>query len=151
VTITETDWTYFTLGIVTIPPGGRMLGGADGANYATLGLAAERISGSGYLEMDCLVLIPMSEGFVSVAHEEAGLWNGDTSVIQYADGKSVGGMTYSTLHWGAARHQIVGGLPIGNGIVVIAADRGNQSVKTDTVDVDISAMQRWRGLRGNET
>ena len=60
VYIDNTGWKLIELGQVTFPPSGfrENIGGNLTGKYTTFFLHAERLSGSGSLDMDCLYLIP---------------------------------------------------------------------------------------------
>lgn len=63
VYISNTSWKLIELGQVMIPAGGyrdeyNLAGYAELATYFTMAIDAERLSGSGSLDMDCLYLIP---------------------------------------------------------------------------------------------
>lgn len=136
---------------------------------------AERISGSGALRIDGVVLIPL-EGFVKLDNYPIG-GIGET-VTPMSDGKLYGvqapnldtyGLLYSqivyqppgypesgtlTIAWtprAAATATISGGIPPGNGIMVTAANsyHAGANWKTNAVSVVARYAERWRNLRGN--
>jgi hypothetical protein len=149
VPIASTSWQFYDLGTAR-NPGHRMIGGEDYLDHVLFGIAAERVSGAGSLEMDCLMFVPIEEGFVfaKVITPGSGL---PASVFRSADGKVFGYTTGANTAYSLIEPKAKGGLPLGSGIGVIAAERDGQSVLTDTVDVDLSVYQRWETLRGADT
>jgi hypothetical protein len=101
--------------------------------------------------MDCLVLIPVDEGFVHIDTDSA-RGSGEVAVAQYADGNYAGYQTDGGQIVGvAAKANVTGGVPPGSCAVVIAAERETQSVLTDTCDILLKVYQRWESLRGADT
>ena len=149
VPITATSWKFYDMGTVR-NPGHRMIGGVDYLDHVLFGIAAERVSGTGSLEMDCLVFIPIEEGYIfsKVLTPGSGF---PASVLQTADGKYYGYTTAVNTAYSLIEPTVKGGLPVGSGICVIAAERDDQSALTDTVDVDLAVYQRWETLRGAST
>lgn len=148
VEITGTDWYFYDLGPITFPSH-RMIGGYDYLDHNQIGIAAERVSGAGNLEMDCFVLIPISEGYVFATIPATD--NLKVSVMQHADGSHQAYTTSVNTPFASAQAQVSGGLPIGSGIGVVAAQRLAESDLTDTVEADLYVYNRWSALRGSDT
>ena len=71
VYVDNTSWKLIELGEVTIPSMGYRdpYNTADLARYFTIAIDAERLSGSGSLDMDCLLFIPC-EHFIHASHTD---------------------------------------------------------------------------------
>ena len=149
VTISQTGWGLYELGTVQIPS----MKTQQALDMCTMAILAERVSGTAYLEMDCLIFIPIDEGFVSCDGFQIG---SGTAVGVYClpDGSKYG--SYYAVGYG---YQILapragGGLPVGltstsHGYLVLAAQRpGHLSVKGDTLDIYLQTYPRYDQLRG---
>lgn len=153
VVVDKTNWYIYDLGTLKIPNSGRTVSQGDFVLYGMgLGIDAERVSGSCSLEMDCLVLQPIAEGslyikgsyYVSAAYARL-------VIEQRPDGAVYGinrvGTVSGSIDW--AKASVKGGVPIGNGIAVITAQRDTQSVLTDEMDTfTMYVYPRWETLRG---
>lgn len=155
VPISSTNYQYYPLGTVQIPSPGRTVAGANFERKYALRIEAERTAtaGAGALHMDCLTLIPQSEGYV---YAEGGLVQdvgGDLRPL-YVQDRADGQKDSIAYSGGAAVNvgvpTVKGGMPVGSGIVVVAAQRSDNCVLGDTFDLEFQHYQRWRTLRGNE-
>lgn len=152
VVIDSTDWKLYDLGTVSIPPGRGWTASASLQSYA-LRVEAERVSGSGSLSLDCLVLIPRDGG---VHFSDAQIWQNINPphyvawIYRHADGSLGGETLYDTYPITALA--VEGGnfwLPPGTGKMVLAAQRTTGGhVLTDACKISMSYYPRWRFLRG---
>lgn len=155
-------WKLYEMGTISIPP--------MSVNILTplsnfgISIQAERISGSGSLDMDCLVLIPKSEGSIRVGSEypatvatngsQVGIYQNPQDIITaYAHDSA------STSVWGPASLSPTNwSLPANSTApyVVVAADSritGAADVGFGMTDIKITYnyIPRFRTLRGNVT
>jgi len=158
VPIIGTDWKIYELGSVNVPTIRNVIITLE--NFA-IALDAERISGSGNLLLDCLVLIPTIEGAVKL--ETASDITRASSQIDTATIFTAADMSYSAVKIGAVDglsydscvyHQEDWALPA-NGtkprLIVCGADKDGISTKADVLNFSYTYIPRWRVLRGNET
>jgi len=151
VTISQNTWRLYELGTVQMPA----VKVQTALEMNTLAILAERISGSAYLEMDCLILIPVSEGFISCDNFQI---TGSNAALLYqtADGAKYGSFTASGTGYMALSPKASGGLPVGltkssasRGYAVLAGQRyGYQSVKSDEMEMILWVYSRYDQLRG---
>lgn len=153
VTVSSTGWFIQSLGTVTIPPTRGFPTSSDIMNY-TLRFEAERVSGSGSLMVDCLLLVPISEGFVHLTGGnvlQAGADVRYAEVLMFPDGAIAGNAwensnPIATLDIDIQRY----GLPVGTGTLFMVAQRETQSYLADYCDIQIKYIPRWLTLRGSE-
>ena len=159
--VTNTDWTIHNLGEVTIPirdlhafPLAAWIDDYDSNDQ--LFVYGRRTSGSGDLDLDCLILIPSDELFLYVegiqcrgtavdyapiiAQSPEGIW----SVITYY------GVTPYWYSPGIISAKGLG-VPVGDGrMYCVMADSDNENTYDDTYDTTMSLFPRWYNLRGSE-
>lgn len=156
VSVSGTSWQLYELGTVQIPSPGRQIAGVWAIDSYALAVDAERITGTPQLHLDCLVMIPVTEGWFSVdMGNPAGITGGEgvqTGTLLYLVDRPEG-QKYSTyvdtglpLSVGAPR--VADGMPAGNGIFVLAGQRVASSVLADAVNVTFQVYPRWETLRG---
>ena len=153
VKITSTDWFLHALGTVDIPPSHGLLA-ADFLRQYGFEIHASRTSDSGYLDMDCLILIPRTEGSLHVTGAAVTYFLGDlrpATIMMTADGKVDGWWYQSNLPRATlAVEPDKYALPVGDGAVVIAGQRETEHDLDDGVNLSLSFYRRWRTLRGSE-
>jgi len=149
--VSSNDWQLFPMGTVAIPPSrGRFTSGFLG-KFA-LRIEAERTAGSDNLELDCLVPIPMAEGFLYVDKGVVKYLAGDTNPVIvkiYPDGYSdgwayTGGYPIKSVIVEPVQYR----LPVGDGRLVLAAQRSAEHHLDDYIDLTFQIYERWRTLRG---
>lgn len=156
--ISGTDWNYYELGTLTLPPF-RFYNSIVALNNFAIALDAERISGAGSLDLDCLVMIPSDEGMLRIVG--ASTINSFTNLsltavtppsfehygLMIID--AFGSITYDN----ASISQINWSLPAnGEAPRLIGAGSGNSiSAKSTTFDMSYTYIPRYRTLRGNVT
>lgn len=157
VVITSTSYQFYEMGTVQIPSPGRGFSSTHLFDNYAMAIDAERISGSAALHMDCLVLIPIAEGYVVVSMVPATggegvytVFDQGLSVFNLPDGSTEAFHTYGGFPRTAAEPKLSGGVPVGSGLVVMAGQRDGVSTLADTVEIDIDAVKRWNTLRGAE-
>jgi hypothetical protein len=153
VVISSTYWNYYEMGVVTIPSPERDYSLSADPGYAylktyTLRVDAERVSGSGNLDMDCLVLIPQ-EGFVYVDGGNVSVLGGNLIAGEEPNGAFYCVQTDLINPYRGGTVKIVNGLPTGSGIAVLAGQRETRSFKTDACFMLVYFYNRWMTLRGN--
>jgi len=154
--ISGTYWKLYPMGTAVIPSM-RIIPGLLLSN-AAISLQAERASGSGSLEMDCLVLIPMDDGAVHMASAlTENLTNGFyLRVIQNADDSIYTISSSSTYIYypSTVEPMLYKGLVANSSkpYIVTAGQRyvstTSQNTFTDLIDVTYTYIPRWRTLRG---
>lgn len=159
--IQDTAWRYYEMGLISIP-GGRA-GHIQSLASFNVNIESGRISGSGNLDIDCLVLIPAESYFTwdqaefgktaSTAGNVANAYiytNPDGSVegvVVNTSGAAAGTDGYAEQ---LATLGTPGGgwwYPYDGGCLVIAAERETGAVYTDAVDIDIYIKRRWELYR----
>jgi hypothetical protein len=152
------EWALYNMGTITIP-GTNLFGGSEYLDNFFIGVEAERISGGGLLHMDCLVLIPIDEGFIysdSWANVQyADSWGNPLVVYSRPNGVNVSYVfDTSTSISSPGDPQVFQGLPVGSGIGVLAGCINSITptcVVSDVLNIDVDVYQRWEYLRGSET
>ncbi len=146
--ISGTSWKLYSLGDVSFPSG--PLSAAFTLNNSGLNLQAMRESGSGNLEMDCLIFIPVSDGNLYASVSNAIGYDVDVNLFTQPDGRLTGIADIG----GIAGYPVQidprsWGIPIGStaGVLVFAAD-GTLSDKSYTADISLDYYPRWLTLRG---
>jgi len=151
IVISGTSWLLYEMGEVQIPSPGRVLATLfQPINVFTLGIDAERIAGAGNLEMDCLILIPTLEGFCYVDAATLNATANPVNLFDRADGKTDGVQIFSGTVGGVVTTKIFGGVPTGNGSLIVAGQRSTETVKTDVIGFELYTFARWATLRGAE-
>lgn len=153
VQISSTSWKLYPLGQADIPvnPTAAQIG--TGLRTAGIKLEAESVSGSGNLDLDCLILIPSLAGVLHVKGNNpvaTGWWY---ELYHLPNGELRGkvtdnallGVTIEELH----PYQEKWGLYPGDGAIVCAAQYNDVSTKGNTFDLTLNAYERWITLRGN--
>jgi hypothetical protein len=142
-------WFYYDMGQVSIPP----LRSPSGTTWDNAGfrIDAEKVSGTGDLELDSLILIPMDHslhavcdnfGVDSVTILNLVSWpDGDlTGLITDFEGMSVQAVIPNQNNWA---------LPQGNGAIVCAAQYADESDLDLTIWPTLRVYERWQTLRGS--
>jgi hypothetical protein len=148
--ITNTTYKYTPLGEVLIPPMGNYVnspfsGSAINKTFR-IAMYAERNSAAGSLYLDCLVMIPSDHYTVSIGNTIGVDNSGYTQHYTFEDGKhaavalDASSNPNANLEVGFRNWE----MPIGGGLLVVAAERGTAQVKTDTFEVTIHTIHRHR-------
>jgi len=147
-----TSYFLYELGTVTIPIEGYRDGWSGSATHLAswgFSLFAERVSGSGSIFFDCLILIPTDHLFK--AKFSTFVANGSVSVFTSPEGEqrvsyltSGGGPQLSPLEFSINRWNY----PIGGGLLVCAAQHNSNGIAiSGTADVSIAMLPRWSSYR----
>lgn len=158
--ISGTSWFLYEMGSVDIPP--LRIYSTNTLSDFLIQLYAERISGAGSLDIDCLIFIPIDEGMVKL-NSPAGSGDSVTSiyVFQHAD-NSLGSFMADNggISPGLIRYTVIAkpvnqwSLPANDDspvLVAAAQDITAGNVKGKTFSMAYTYSPRWRTLRGNET
>lgn len=150
VTISGTSWRLYNMGRVNLPSFG-FYSLAD-LFYSAIRIEAERVSGSGNLDMDCLTLIPDNEGHFYANGLQVTYTPQTNGVINQRPNDSVVSVTYDALinPIAISEAQVHRGVPVGNGVAVVAGQRSGESNLNDSVNLFFSLYPRWATLRGTE-
>lgn len=151
-----TGWAIYEMGVITIPmrdlkaiPIATLAASHEGE--LTIYVKAQRVSGAGSLDLDCLIMMPIDEYYLYVSNLGAGF--GDTAYLTESPAGQMAGVSddgtdvqtiCSVSAYGA-------GIPPGDGRVygVIASITKLHSI-TDDWDCATECVPRWRALRGSE-
>lgn len=153
VVITDTAYLYYPLGTVQIPSPGRLFAGTNSMKDYTLYIQAERTSGSASLYIDGLTLIPKNEGFVYAENGAVQFVASDERPLQVyhrPDGGVDSVNYFGGLELNVGVPQVMGGIPPGTGIVVLAGQRQTVSFTNETINLTLQYYERWATLRGAE-
>jgi hypothetical protein len=154
-------WTLYPLGYVTFPEAGRARATLDAImviGQQRLRLSADLYAGSGTLEMDCLLMIPVDEGLIEFEGNTEPMIVIDplrypVMLTQSADNKvrAIGSDENGVALYTDMAPQVLEGMPTGGNVhVVCAAQRYHESIRFDTIDLSIAGYERWLTLRGAE-
>jgi len=153
--VSGTAWRLYEVGNVSIPPT-RIYATHTLTNFA-IQLDAERLSGAGYLDVDCFILIPVDDGMVKLSAPIGVTTTGKSiNVFQRVTDdlgalfEEGGNVLYSVIvkptgKWALPAYD---DSPV---LVVAAQDVTAGSVKGKLVNMSYTYIPRWRTLRGNET
>lgn len=159
VAISSENWFLYPLGTVRIPPSHGIIQ-AGFLKFFGYELFASRTSGSGNLDIDCLVPIPSAEGSihakisgVSVSNGGVKYVLGDTRPIimhMFPDGNSDGWWyTSNNPYATVAVEPNEYALPVGTGSLILAGQRETEGHDLDDyATVQLYAHRRYRTLRG---
>lgn len=163
--IEDTVYRFYELGIIDIP--GDRTSHVPYRTSINIFLETGRVSGSGSLDTDCLVLVPADH---YITWDKAGFGNaivigafiGDANVRTNPEG-SVSGVVVDPRFTGGAAVGSIGGIafdyaelggglsnwayPRHGGFLVIAAEREDSQTVTDYLDIEIYVRRRWRIYR----
>lgn len=152
--VTAGNFYYYDMGLVEIPPSRAAKGNWGKSMAFRIEAGATSTSGGGYLDLDMITLVPVSEGGISVKGGNivtTGAVDNELFVyttvddVMFSDtevgtGSFVRSCEFTPHNWG---------MPPGTGEYVIAAQRTYQSNKNDTIGVDGTVFSRWLTLIGN--
>ena len=153
------EWRMYALGQVMLPETGRSLSANTAILNQRLTILAERYAGTGTLDLDCLIMIPLDEGFISVnGNSDITAWLGPVEfsvrISRGADERiSAAGArgTDPEPFYTDLAVQATGGFgPGGNVYIILAAQRVTGSFIQDEVNVALYLYRRWLTLRGAE-
>lgn len=151
VYISNTSAELIELGEITIPPFGYRsdVQGTNAVRQFMLQLWAERISGSGSLDLDCFILIPSEHMFYADGAELLAISGHAVNFYTFEDEQRVAihyisdypqaNLEYAPTDWV---------YPKDGGVLVVAAQRDGAQVITDTLDVEYTMYPRWRTYAG---
>ena len=142
-----TSWMLYPVGTIHMPPGHEYV---HFRNYC-MRIQAEQTTAGGALDLDCLVLIPTAEGAIHVddTSVQAGFYF--CKLYTRPEGQITGETVYSPYPSGTPTIEPQDfALPVGNGLLVTAAQRSTSQVKTDQMTIGLSYLPRWEMLRGSE-
>lgn len=155
--IDSTSYKLYPLATIDFPANGMNYGSAMPMDYAGLQISAEYVSGNtGYLDLDCLILIPVLSGMLHVigtvdVHGTGHYYEvyrspfGDMSAKNLVyTGPNITPIdtprTDGSQDW-SLRHTF--------GVLACAAQRATSSVKTDTFNLSLDVYERWITMRGS--
>lgn len=157
VVVSSTDWLLYPMGEVVLPPSAfnDFEGTTIAMDSAALRLEAERASGGNSLYLDCMILIPVDEGF---AHFSGLDVQTDLSyggfISQEADGRllsySLSNGAVNGIPDTSGTHPGSFYAPVGASSLIVAGQRSASSVLADHCDLYVGYVPRWAMLRGAE-
>lgn len=154
--ISNTTDELIELGEVQFPPMGyrAQVVSDDTLDQFQIQFWAERISGAGSLDLDCIILIPSEHMFYvsGDAIEYAVLGNetqlltfeNDEHLALHLEGIPTGIIPYASLDYAATNWKF----PVGGGLLVFAGQRDGEQVIADAVNLDYEVYPRWRTYAG---
>lgn len=157
---TSNIWKMYELGEVQIPENTTFKSQLDHKKY-TLFLNAQSISGSVNLWVDGFVLIPTDGGFCKVSTDNpasgTAFNSSGTAWVLNAnspDGRSEA-ISYTVVGGATAIYSsndpvVQGGLYPGTVCIYAACESNEQSLKTQSMQVEIKFYERWKEIRGND-
>lgn len=163
VAVTGTSYALYELGAVKIPSPGRLFAGSSNFSNYSLALDAERAVGTPTLSVDCLIMIPLDEGWLATSIDSSsGALGVDVNSVLYVTDRADGTRdstwvdTFSGALQSAGVPRGSGGLPLTAGspvVLVVAAQRQTGpttfvSNLADLVNVQVQVYERWESLRG---
>jgi hypothetical protein len=151
VAVTATAWTFYDLGRITLPVGGKAA--YSFMQNCFIQFEAQRIAGTlaggTGLHIDCLVPIPVNEG---CAHISGGTGVQNELFVNSLGQISCNDYTSTSITGLASTTGTNPGdyfMPLGYPIVVMAAQRAAGSTLADTVNMGMKCFYRYRTMRGN--
>jgi hypothetical protein len=144
-----TAWHYYTLGTVKIPA-------IDGffeqsITSSALAIQAEKVSGTGNLEIDAIVLIPAEHSIHAILADSV-YTNSIPLILLSRPDKRNYAIAYESgagIIWGSAPPDVSNwSLPTGSG-VIICATQGANNIKTDVFTPVLSVYPSYNSLRGS--
>ena len=158
IRVSGTSWNLYEMGKIQIPLHGHLFGDFDDPRSYSLRLEAERVAGTGSLDLDVLLLIPVGEGFVFAEGGEVQYVTSpgvsfQPMTIQHRPDGRIDTAGYDVLYDGpyfTVNAQVLGGIPVGAGAAVLAGQRQASSVLADAIGLNIRFFPRWATLRGAE-
>ena len=166
-TTNNADYYFYELGEVTFPPPGRKNSTTDWGAFSIYILAdppsnMSDFAGTAYLYLDGMAFIP-TEGLYWGGRDASGLYDAPStnvaggSVAYYGyngpDDRSnaiVAGTGLPSYTYGANQPYYKGGIPIGSGIGVLAANALMSSGTAWKANIELRTVERWQFLRGND-
>jgi hypothetical protein len=163
IEITNTSWRFLDVAPMPIPLRNihaitpTDVTGALGEDFYTIKVYARRTDGSGDLNLDCLIPLPIDEGFIKTEYSTAG-----TADLEYQFGESPEGICqviagFSTYLYrpGSIEGIYNFRLPPGDGRMYCVYERDASSDLTDTILINSRYIakyyERWLSLRGIES
>jgi len=153
VTITGTSWKLYNIGRVTLPAGGKGYSTKTGMRESLLRIAAELVAGSAgadALDMDCIIPIPVDEGYGHIIGGLGWKMNVSVSPIGHVTANEENSAGYIYAITTADINPVTCVVPVGANRLYCAAQRLASSVLEDTLNVAADIIPRWRTLRGDD-
>jgi hypothetical protein len=155
--ISNTNWGYYDLGVVSIPSW-KIPADLD-LRYQFLAIEAESVSGSGNLDLDCLMLVP-AEHQIYIQSVDFAVVNSSVGddfamdVLSFPDGQLTALLrrqdpAYPYPLENVLPSQTEWALPQGSGVIVVVAT-GSNSYSGQKINLDLDVYERWAVLRGTE-
>lgn len=148
VLVENDDYKLFDMGNIDLASNARTSYELDEFDII---VQAEQVSGSGSLKLDCLIWIPLDDGFIYFNGVNLGTTQ-DVNIREAMDGNIYVDQLDATgnpIYTGSG--QISGGLPVENGVLILAANNLTRNIPADNFDISMQVAQRWEMLRGVET
>jgi hypothetical protein len=147
----QTNWRLVELGQIQLPPtsyrdGAPTIG--NGLSDYGVQIFAERLSGAGNLQLDCLILIPCetlvvadgasvdASGGLLAAY--SGSQDGDNYAVASQSNNYIGNIAYSFTDWA---------MPYDGALLVLAAQNPSFHALAPVLQPILNVYPRWRGLR----
>lgn len=157
VTVANTNYLFYEMGEIQIPPRSRHSVGSESSwkdeQYFSLALNAESITGSGNLNIDRFVVIPVAEGWCHVKNGYA-YYSGGTTYRTWLMCTPQGEFLAAIENGQTVGHTPVISpdptrgfyLPVGDGSLVMAAQRSTVQTTTDQCTIYVEYYSRTEEL-----
>lgn len=151
--ITQDQWQLYPMGDISIPPA--HVDSSFILSNVGVQILAERLVGTGNLELDCIILMPVDDGFIYVRAPTEIIYITPLVIIQNPDDSirvAIANTNFQVFFTPSPTPRNLS-LPSNDSsprIIVAAQGDLNGSSKTDTIDVAITYATRWATLRGSE-
>ncbi len=143
-----TDWTLFSLGTVSFPPGGdRGNIASDHADFAECGFSifANSVDDTGTLYLDCFYLVPAEHTLTILGTK---IDTTDPLTIYTDPDDQIWGLGESTLSQGGLQISPSNWrYPVGGGLMVVVAQADSAHLLSKTLDLSIDLVPRWKTFR----
>ena len=151
VSVSSTAWKFYDLGRVTLPCGGPATVDYSTMRNSLMTIRAQLYSGTQnnakYLMMDCLIAIPVDEGY---GHFTNGNASGSVVLID-ALGRVISQSGSPPASYGAdttgtnAKDSVI---PVGASKLITAMQSPTETILTDTATIVMKVFPRWYSVRG---
>lgn len=147
VLVSGSNAIFYQLGTINYSPAFNAT--YDLLYYYRLFVEASRVAGAGNLEMDCLALVPMTDGYIFV--DGIGSTTNAITIHNLPDNRWEANLSTASRLTKLVSVAADGGVSVNaaTGILMqIVGDRTTSSVMSDTVSGTLSVYPRYRTLRG---
>ena len=150
--LTHTSYKLVDMGVVEIVPGGNYRWStSDDTKQYTLAIFAEQVSGSGSLDVDCIILVPNRHSFYASGCQVSQLAGTPLYIYTGEDDRHIARGYFS----GDPNYNInfspspQWGIPNGDSVLVVAGQRDGARTLGDKIDLTVLYIPRWSMYEGS--